>query len=140
MWNLFLPPWSFPSSLPWPAFSCFLFFLPSLWPSSIGPAPQAPPARRHCPLLAPGRSRYRRVSPPCSAVCRLGRFSFFLALAHRLFRSHNGPLAQSRRPPSQQSHAARYLEWLPPGLRLRFRLDSLFPPDHQCPAPSFFPP
>src|SRR5260370_11755132 len=79
-------------------------------------------------------SRCRRVSPPRPPVCRFRRFSFLLALAHRFFRSHNGPLAQSRRAPSQQSHTARHLERLSPPLPLRFRLDSL-PPSHPHPLP-----
>src|SRR6266446_4091738 len=41
----------------------------------------------------------------------------------------HAPLAQSRRPPSQQIHAARHLERLPPRLRVRLRLDALYRPD-----------
>jgi len=54
-----------------------------------------------------------------------GRRSFFLALSYRIFWSHSGAVAESRRSPAKHIETAGHLERVSAGVCIRFWLDAV---------------
>src|SRR5205807_3775151 len=97
----------------------------SLWPAPYRRAGQTQSARWGNSWNYSRRAGSCRAASARAAFCRTPRDSLFFSLADWFFWSADGALAQSRRPLAVERRAARHLERLPSGLRLRFWLDPL---------------